>query len=111
MTKELGKIEKVRFGHCGYQSSCLGISFVLSGKGWGLQDSKSTWDAELIKHTENSKWSEEDRDKQYSEIMRYVSKLLKDAKVSNIDQLEGKPIEVTLDGMLLQEWRILTEVL
>jgi hypothetical protein len=111
MTKELGKIEKVRFGHCGYQDSCLGISFVLSGKGWGLTDSKSTWDAELIKWSEHSKWTEEDRDKQYSEIMRYVSKLLKDAKVSNIDQLQGKPIEVTLDGMLLQEWRILTEVL
>ena len=111
MTKELGKIEKVRFGHCGYQDSCLGISFVLRGKGWGLIDSKSTWDAELIEHTENSQWTEEDRDKQYSEIMRYVSKLLKDAKVSNISELQGKPIEVTLDGNLLREWRILTEVL
>ena len=111
MTKELGKIEKVRFGHCGYQESCLGISFVLTGKGWGLVDSKSTWDAELIKHTENSQWSEKDRDKQYSEIMRYVSKLLKDAKVSNISELQGKPIEVTLDGNLLKEWRILNEVL
>jgi hypothetical protein len=111
MTKELGKIEKVRFGHCGYQESCLGISFVLIGKGWGLVDSKSTWDAELIEHTENSQWTEEDRDKQYSEIMRYVSKLLKDAKVSNISELQGKPIEVTLDGNLLKEWRILSEVL
>jgi hypothetical protein len=111
MTKELGKIEKVRFGHCGYQDACLGISFVLRGKGWGLQDSKSAWDAELIEHTEHTKWTEEDRNKQYSEIMRYVSKLLKDAKVDSIDKLEGKPIEVTLDGMLLHEWRILTEVL
>lgn len=111
MTKELGKIEKVRFGHCGYQDACLGISFVLSGKGWGLVDSKSTWDAELMKWSEGCKWTEEDRDKQYSEIMRYVSKLLSDAKVSNISQLEGKPIEVTLDGNLLREWRILTEVL
>jgi hypothetical protein len=111
MTKELGKIEKVNFGHCGYQDACLGISFVLSGSGWGLMDSKSTWDAELIKHTENSQWTEEDRNKQYSEIMRYVSKLLKDAKVDSINQLEGKPIEVTLDGMLLKEWRILSEVL
>jgi hypothetical protein len=24
MTKELGKIEKVKFGHCGYQDACLG---------------------------------------------------------------------------------------
>ena len=111
MTKELGKIEKVRFGHCGYQDACLGISFVLSGKGWGLVDSKSTWDAELMKWSKNCKWTEEDRDKQYSEIMRYVSKLLSDAKVRNISELQGIPIEVTLDGNMLHEWRILTEVL
>jgi hypothetical protein len=43
--------------------------------------------------------------------MRYVSKLLKDAKVSSVDELKGKPVEVTFDGNMLKEWRILTEVL
>jgi hypothetical protein len=43
--------------------------------------------------------------------MRYVSKLLKDAKVNSVDELKGKPVEVTFDGNMLKEWRILTEVL
>jgi hypothetical protein len=43
--------------------------------------------------------------------MRFLSKLLKEAKVDSVDQLKGKPVEVTFDGNLLSEWRILTEVL
>jgi hypothetical protein len=43
--------------------------------------------------------------------MRYISSLLKDAKVDSVDKLKGKPVEVTLDGNQLKSWRILTEVL
>jgi len=43
--------------------------------------------------------------------MRFVSKLLKEAKVDNVDKLKGIPVEVTFDGMMLKEWRVLTEVL
>jgi hypothetical protein len=43
--------------------------------------------------------------------MRYVSKLLKEAKVDSVEKLKGKPIEATFDGNMLKEWRILTEVL
>jgi hypothetical protein len=52
-----------------------------------------------------------DRDVRYSEIMRYVSKLLKDDKVDSVEKLKGKPIEATFEGNTLREWRILTEVL
>jgi hypothetical protein len=111
MEKRLGKIEAVSFGLGGYQGCMLGISFTLGDGGWGVGDFKGNWDAELIKHTEHSKWSEEDRSKAYDETMRYVSKLLKDAKVDSVDKLKGVPVEVTFDGNLLKEWRVLTEVL
>lgn len=111
MEKKLGKIESVSFGLGGYQGAMLGIHFTLGNSCWGVGDLKGNWDAEQIKHTENTKWTEEDRDASYAEIMRYVSKLLKDAKVDSVDKLKGKPIEVTFDGNLLKEWRILTEVL
>jgi hypothetical protein len=111
MEKKLGKIERVSFGHGGYQECMLGLSITLSGDGWGVGDFKGNWDAELIKHTEHSKWSEEDRSKGYDETMRYLSKLLKDAKVDSVDKLKGVPVEVTFDGNLLKEWRVLTEVL
>jgi len=111
MEKKLGKIESVRFGLGGYQESQLGLSVTLGNGSWGVGDFRGGWDAESIKWTENCKWTEEERDKGYAETMRYLSKLLKDAKVSGVDKLKGIPVEVTFDGNILKEWRILTEVL
>jgi hypothetical protein len=42
--------------------------------------------------------------------MRYISKLLSDAKVDDVMKLKGKPIEVTVEGNCVESWRILTEV-
>ena len=111
MEKRLGKIQDVRFGLGGYQDAMLGIHVTLGNEGWGVGDSRANWDVEQIKWTENTQWTEEDRDGWYAEIMRYVSKLLKEAKVDSVDKLKGKPVEVTLEGNTLKEWRILTEVL
>jgi hypothetical protein len=111
MTKKIGKIEWVSFGHGGYQDCMLGLSVTLSGQGWGVSDFKRNWDAELVQHSEYTKWSEEDRSKCYDETMRFLSKLLKEAKVGNVDKLKGIPVEASFDGNLLKEWRILTEVL
>jgi hypothetical protein len=111
MEKKLGKIEDVRFGLGGYQGAMLGLHVTLGNGSWGVGDTKSNWDSEQIKWSEHTKWTEEDRDGWYAEIMRYVSSLLKDAKVDSVDKLKGKPVEVTLDGNQLKSWRILTEVL
>ena len=111
MEKRLGKIESVRFGLGGYQDACLGLSVTLGTKGWVVGDFKGSWDAESIKRTESTKWTEEERSKGYDETMRYLSKLLKDAKVDSVDKLKGVPVEVTFDGNTLKEWRILTEVI
>jgi len=111
LRKELGKIASVSFGHCGYQECMLGIQVTLEGKGWGVGDSKGGWDAEIIKHDKHCQWTEADREKDYVAVMRYVSKLLKEAKVHEVSKLKGIPVEVTFDGNCLKEWRILEEVL
>lgn len=111
MNKKLGKIESVKFGVGGYGDAMIGLHVTLSGGGWGVADSKANWDAEMIKCTSNCQWTEEDRDRQYAEILRFLSKLLCQAKVNSVDKLKGIPIEATFDGNLLKEWRILTEVL
>ena len=111
METKLGKIESVSFGLGGYQGAMLGLHVTLSNGGWGVGDSRANWDAEQIKWSKHTQWTEEDRDGWYSEIMRYVSKLLKDAKVDSVDKLKGKPVEVTFEGKTLKSWRILTEVL
>ena len=111
MEKKLGKIKSAKFGIGGYQDAMIGLHVTLEADGWGVSDSRSAWDAEIINWTENCKWTEESRDKQYSEILRYLSKLLKDARVDSVDSLKGVPIEATFDGNLLKSWRVLTEVL
>lgn len=111
MEKKLGKIKEVRFGLGGYQHAMLGLTVSLGTDGWGVGDFKGSWDAETIKRTESTKWTEEERSKGYDETMRYLSKLLKDAKVDSVDKLKGVPVEVTFDGNMLKEWRILTEVI
>lgn len=111
MEKRLGKIESASFGLGGYQGAMLGLHITLGNGSWGVGSTKANWDAEQVKWTEHIKWSEEDRDGWYAEIMRYVSKLLKEAKVDSIDKLKGKPVEATFDGNILKDWRILTEVL
>jgi hypothetical protein len=111
MEKKLGKIESVSFGLGGYQGAMLGLHVTLGDGSWGVGDSRANWDSEQIKWTEHTQWSEENRNVWYAEIMKYVSKLLKDAKVDSVEKLKGKPVEVTFNGNTLKEWRILTEVL
>ena len=111
METRLGKLSNVKFGLGGYQEACLGLTVIISGEGWGVGDNKSAWDANQIKHSKHCKWTEEDRSKGYDEVMRYISDLLSDAKVSSVDKLNGKPVEATFDGMALKSWRILTEVI
>ena len=111
MEKRLGKIKKVSFGIGSYQDAMIGLHITLGGEGWGVEDSRSEWDAEKVEWSERCNWTEFERDKKYAEILRYVSKLLKDAKVDSVDNLQGIPVEVTFDNRILKEWRILTEVL
>ena len=111
MEKKLGKIQSVRFGHGGYQDSCIGLSVTLGNGSWGVGDFKGAWDPEMVKRSDNTQWTEEDRSKGFDDAMRFVSKLLKEADVDSVDQLKDIPVEVTFDGMMLKEWRILTEVI
>ena len=86
MEKRLGKIESVRFGHGGYQDSCIGLSVTLGDGSWGVGDFKGTWDPEMITRSEYTKWTEKDRTIGFDETMRFVSKLLKE--LLRYDQLD-----------------------
>lgn len=111
MEKALGKIKDAYVGLGGYQDAMIGIHFTFEGDGFGVSSTKSIWDPNIIKCSEYSKWSEPDRDKAFSEIMRYISDLLKQAKVDSVSELKNKPVEITFENSTLKEWRILTEVL
>ena len=109
--KRLGRIERADFGIAGYQDAMLGLHVWLVGAGWGVSTTKSAWDCNIIKPSEHCAWTEDDRSLQYDEIVRYVSGVLRDAKVSHVPKLAGKPVEATFEDKIIQSWRILTEVL
>lgn len=106
---ELGKIQKIRYGKCGYQEAMLGLSITLGGEGWGVgADKPGAW---TMERTSSTKWTEEDRIKGLGENAMFIFGLLQDAKVDFLDQLVGKPVQCTFNGNVLDSWRILKEVL
>jgi len=110
--KYLGKISSVGFGIGGYQDAMFGISFSFSFDGGSAVGAyKGAWDPASMECSEYCKWTEEDRDKQLAEMCRFVSKIMNEAKVRDVYDLKGKPVEITLEGNTLKDWRILTEVL
>lgn len=106
--KRIGKIQDVRFGHGGYQDAMIGISFTLGSdkESWNCGDFWGEW---ATKRSKECKWTEQDRIDHLGATVMRINKLLDDAKVSNIQQLVGKPIEITFEGQVRKEWRILTE--
>ena len=112
MEKMLGKIENVRFGYVGYQDMMFGLSLTFTGKdGWGVSATvANSWSLDMDCPI-HARWTEEDRDAGFAKTMRKINEIMKDAKVTDVHQLKGIPVEVTFEGKALKDWRILTEVL
>jgi hypothetical protein len=106
--EKLAKIERASFGMGGYQDAMIGISFTLSGQGWGTNDFWGYW---ALKRSEYCKWSEEDRLKDLGKTVLRIRELLKDSKKDSVEGLVGVPVMVKFEGNMLKEWRILTEVI
>jgi hypothetical protein len=110
--KRIGKIQEVSVGFGGYQDAMLGLSVTLGSDkdGWGVGEFKGFWGPD-VDHSERCKWTEEQRRGAHADTMLFIGKILQEAKVSSVDKLRGKPVEVELDFNTLKSWRILTEVL
>lgn len=109
--KLLGKITRIDFGIGGYQDSMMGLTVTLEGEGWGTSDFIGSWDWNLMESDVDYGWSEEDRDTYILESVRFLSDLLRDAKVHSLNKLVNKPVEVMFEKNTLKSWRILTEVI
>lgn len=111
--KRLGRIASVRFGFGGYGDAEFGLSLTFQSKSdsWGVSTFISGGWSERVEVTEYTKWSEEDRTKKRVNMVKKIDRTLKEAKVTNIADLKGKPVEVTFKDSTLSYWRILEEVL
>jgi hypothetical protein len=110
----LGKIKSVRFGIGGYNDIQFGLDLQFGSDGvdgWGVGNFYGFLDYTRVEHDENCKWTEDERNAQCIKTMKYISKILNDAKVNNITDLKGIPVEVTFEKNMIKDWRVLTEVL
>lgn len=111
-TKHLGKIESVHFGRGGYQEAMFGLDLSFTfDKCCGIGTSDMAWNPATSKRSERAEWTEEDRGKQLEEIMRRLAETLHKAKVKEVYELKGIPVEIEIEGNTFKSWRVLTEVL
>lgn len=108
INKQLGKIQSASFGLGGYQECMIGLWLTLGGESWGIQTGDGAWGIERSDHT---KWTEESRLQEAGKAAMKLASLLWKLKKTDVSDLVGAPVEVTLDGNRLVEWRLLSEVL
>ena len=104
----LGKICHVSFGQGGYQDAQFGLSLAFDCKSCGTNWFMGHWDMEPSQY---AKWTEEDRDAYFAKLVNFMRDIFKKAKVKEVNELVGIPVEVTFVNSTLKDWRILEEVL
>lgn len=109
-SKKIGKIQSISFGFGGYQDAMLGLSISLGSDSWGVGDFRGGWGPQIT-CDKYCKWTEADRSKLYADTARFIGDLLTQAKKDKLSDLQGVPVEVEFDGMILKSWRILTEAI
>lgn len=104
--KLLGKITKAEFGLNRDRPFLYGLELDFEMGGSGVFTSKT------VNISDNCKWENVNgRMRALDNSALEISKILTDAKVNFVSQLEGKPVEVTIEGNMFKSFRILTEVL
>ena len=107
MQKYLGKIEEVYFGLDRDYPFLFGLELTFKFDNGCFVT--STMD--VVNIGETCKWTTEERSKAITKCIDQVVKVMKDANVNEIMKLKGKPVELTIEGNTLQDYRILTEVI
>jgi len=109
----IGKIQSVKFGYGGYQDQMIGLTLNLGSDKdcWGVTSFISGWWCNSIEADEHTKWTEEDRVKSRSGMVSKINDLLREAKITDVMKLKGVPVEVTFKDRVIEDWRILTEVI
>ena len=107
MRKELGKISSASFGYGGYQDAMVGFSLSFESGGGGVSTFEGSWPL-----TEDVPVAQRhSREKLAIAAVLRLTETIQKAKVHNVSELVGIPVELTYDGQMLKSWRILDEVL
>jgi len=105
--KVLGKISYAEFGQYPDRPFMFGLQLCFEFPYGGVCDGGKY----TVNISPECRWEESDRQQAITKMIEHVNKILTDAKVNYVSQLKGKPVEVTLEGNMFKDFRILTEVL
>ena len=108
MEKMLGKISNAHFGFEADRPFLFGLELSFMGDGWGTISP-----AYMVNMGENCKWSSPlERQRVVTENMDKIREIMKKAKITDIKDLKGIPVEVTFnDNGYFESFRVLEEVL
>jgi hypothetical protein len=110
--KKLGKITNVRFGDGGYDDAMFGLSLTFEMKDDIGTSGVGTFVGGWRTYPKvGARYSEEEWQKSHQNTMLELIRIMTEAKVRDVHDLKGIPVEVTIEGNALKDWRILTEVL
>lgn len=98
--KILGKLTNVKFGSGGYDGAMFGLTVTLEMGHSSCMDFIGVW-----------KHPNEAQRPAHADTMMSLIELMEQARVDEVHELEGIPVEVTMDGSVMKSWRVLEEVL
>ena len=106
--KILGKISFAEFGTVRDYPFLIGLQV-----GFKLADGCGVMDggAHCVNISKECRWEEIERQQVITVAIEKIDKILKDAKVNYVSELENKPVEVEIEKNTFKSFRILTEVL
>lgn len=107
VTKELGKITFAEYGTIRDYPSWIGLQLGFRMGGSAVMDGGKY----TVNISPEAKWKELNREATITKTIEEVDRILKDAKVNYVSELENKQVEVTMENNTFKDFRILTEVL
>ena len=105
--KYLGKITFAEFGKVRDYPFLIGLQLGFEMTCGHITDGGKY----TVNISKECKWQESERTEVITAVVEHVDKILTDAKVRYVSELKNKPVEVTVEGNVFKDFRILTEVL
>lgn len=106
MRKKIGYIRSAKYGQVKDMPIMFGLQL-----DFYFNDSTGAGTTELMFNISDEVKDKEGADQIIADVTRRINGILKDANVNTVDQLIGKPVEVTIDFANVKSFRILTEVI
>lgn len=106
MRKKLGYIRSAKYGQVKDMPIMFGLQL-----DFYFNDSTGAGTTELIFNISDEVKDAVPMDQIIVNITRKINEILTEANVNTVDELIGKPVEVTIEGANTKSFRILTEVI